>query len=178
MRSSRVQKTYLHLLEPFAWYADLSCRFGSWNAPRKVPKTANLAIFYTFLRAPITSALAARMICSRVQTPYLHVLATFVWHADLSSRSGSWNSLQKCSKMAFWTLFAPSLGNISACRAPDLILKVHRGANSMFAPFWLVVAEYIQSETEYSPFLLQKMLSIGFKILSVGRCRFAGTGWI
>ena len=58
------------------------------------PKNVMLAIFDIFKRtvdylAPITSAWATQIRCSRVQTPYVHLLATSVWYTDLSCRGGS-----------------------------------------------------------------------------------------
>ena len=62
--------------------------------PSITPKNSILAIFDTFKRtvdylAPIKSAWATQMRCSRVHTPYVHILATIAWYADLSCRCGS-----------------------------------------------------------------------------------------
>ena len=99
-----------------------------------------LAVVHTFFRAQAylalaTSALATPLSCSRVHTPYVHLLATFARFADLSCSRGSQRALQKGAKTVFWTLFAPSDMDISACRAFDLALKLHKGAHSICAHF-------------------------------------------
>ena len=70
--------------------------FWMWQLknPQKRAKNGILAIFHTFWRAlaylaPITSAPATQMSCSRVHTPYVDLLATFAWYAELSCRCGS-----------------------------------------------------------------------------------------
>jgi hypothetical protein len=89
-----------------------------WH-PKNAQKRAEtwiLAIFHPFWKPmtypePITSALATPMSCNRVHTPYVHLLATFAWFADLCCRFGSQKMLKKGQKPGFWPFF-PLLGGL------------------------------------------------------------------
>jgi hypothetical protein len=61
--------------------------------------------------APTTGIVATPMSCNRVHTPYVHLLATFAWFADLCCRFGSQKMLKKGQKPGFWPFF-PLLGGL------------------------------------------------------------------
>ena len=110
MSCNWVHTPYVHLLAAFAWYADPYCSCGTWKTLNKRAKNGILAVFHTFWRAlaylaPITSAPATQMSSTRVHTPYVHLLATFAWYADLACRCRSWKVPQKGPKTAFWLFF-------------------------------------------------------------------------